>query len=233
MGQTASANTADWNEYVTKRVHDTYKYFGGGLGLTAASAYYFFRSGVIHRMLATHPIAFSIGGLVVTMGSMIATRSISQENYAAKMASWSVFNIAMGATMAPAFFLGGPLVLRAAVYTGGVVGGLSLVAMASKSDQFLSWGQPLALGLGIVFVTSLGRVFLPAHFFVAHSIMENVVMYGGLALFSGFVLYDTQKITYKAQHVRDFDPINESMHIYLDAVNLFQLILRFMSNRKK
>jgi len=124
-------------------------------------------------------------------------------------------------------------VLRAAVYTGGVVGGLSLVAMASKSDQFLSWGQPLALGLGIVFVTSLGRVFLPAHFFVAHSIMENVVMYGGLALFSGFVLYDTQKITYKAQHVRDFDPINESMHIYLDAVNLFQLILRFMSNRKK
>jgi FtsH-binding integral membrane protein len=233
MGAKASENSADWQDYVTERVHSTYKYFGGGLAMTAGSAYLLFRSGTIHRMLASHPMAFSIGGMVVTIGSMIVTRSISQENTVAKLAAWSTFNIAMGATLAPSFFLGGPMVLRAALYTGAVVGGLSLVAMSARNEQFLSWGQPLALGLGVVFVTSLGRVFLPAHYFVAASIMDAVVVYGGLAVFSGLTIYDTQKIIYKAKGAREYDAINESIHIYLDAVNMFQLILNLMAGRRK
>jgi hypothetical protein len=42
-------------------------------------------------------------------------------------------------------------------YTAGVVGGLSTVAVCAPSEKFLSIGGPLAIGLGVVFASSLGK----------------------------------------------------------------------------
>ena len=63
----------------------------------------------------------------------------------------------MGAVVAPLTILGGPLLLRAAWYTAGIVGGLSTVAMCAPSEKFLNMGAPLGVGLGVVFVSSLGK----------------------------------------------------------------------------
>lgn len=62
----------------------------------------------------------------------------------------------MGAVVAPLTLLGGPLMMRAAWYTAGIVGGLSTVAMCAPSEKFLNMGGPLAIGFGVVFVSSLG-----------------------------------------------------------------------------
>ena len=59
--------------------------------------------------------------------------------------------------IAPLILLGGPLVVRAAACTAGVVASLSLTAACAPSDKFLSWGGPLALGLGGIFVASIGE----------------------------------------------------------------------------
>lgn len=64
----------------------------------------------------------------------------------------------MGAVVAPLTILGGPLLLRAAWYTAGIVGGLSTVAMCAPSEKFLNMGAPLGVGLGVVFVSSLGKL---------------------------------------------------------------------------
>lgn len=53
--------------------------------------------------------------------------------------------------------LGGPLVLRAAAVTGGVVGALSLTAACAPDGKFLTWGGPLAIGLGGVCMACLGE----------------------------------------------------------------------------
>lgn len=63
----------------------------------------------------------------------------------------------MGAVVAPLTILGGPLLIRAAWYTAGIVGGLSTVAMCAPSEKFLNMGAPLGVGLGLVFVSSLGK----------------------------------------------------------------------------
>lgn len=63
----------------------------------------------------------------------------------------------MGAVIAPLTLLGGPLMVRAAWYTAGIVGGLSTVAMCAPSEKFLSMGGPLAVGFGVVFASSLGE----------------------------------------------------------------------------
>jgi len=234
MTEATADKAAQWQPYVQQRISSTYGYFAGGLGVTAVSAYALYTSGALHRIMYQHPIAFSIGGLVVTIGAMMATRSIDyHENKMAKLAAMGFFNAAIGATLAPVGFIGGPIVMRAAFYTAAVVGTLSLAAMAARSDQFLSLGMPLCMGLGVIMISSIGRLFMPAHWFVATTVMDNIVLYGGTIVFSGFVLYDTQKIVQLAKFQRDFDPVNASMHIYLDTINIFRLMLTFMSNRRK
>ena len=63
----------------------------------------------------------------------------------------------IGTLIAPLMLLGGPLVLRAAAITGGVVGALSLTAASAPDGKFLTWGGPLAIGLGGVCMACLGK----------------------------------------------------------------------------
>ena len=66
----------------------------------------------------------------------------------------------IGTLIAPLMLLGGPLVLRAAAVTGGVVGALSLTAACAPDGKFLTWGGPLAIGLGGVCMACLGRLII-------------------------------------------------------------------------
>ena len=75
----------------------------------------------------------------------------------AKQMAWAVHCGVVGAVIAPLCLLGGPLILRAACYTAGIVGSLSAVAACAPSDKFLNMGGPLAIGLGVVFASSLGN----------------------------------------------------------------------------
>ena len=59
--------------------------------------------------------------------------------------------------------LGGPLVLRAAAVTGGVVGALSLTAACAPDGKFLTWGGPLAIGLGGICMACLGELRFTCH----------------------------------------------------------------------
>lgn len=51
--------------------------------------------------------------------------------------------------------------------------------------------------------------------------LTNIWLYGGLAVFSAFVLYDTQRIIYSAKTSKEYDPINNSIGIYMDSINIF------------
>lgn len=97
-------------------------------------------------------------------------------------------------------------------YTAGVIGGLSTVAVCAPNDRFLYMGGPLAIGLGVVFAASLGSMFLPATTALGAG-LYSMSLYGGLLLFSAFLLYDTQRIVHKAENhpphaMQKFDPVN-------------------------
>lgn len=108
--------------------------------------------------------------------------------------------------------VGGAILIRAAWYTAGIVGGLSTIAVCAPSDKFLYMGGPLAIGLGFVFASSLGSMFLPPTTVLGAG-LYSFALYGGLLLFSGFLLYDTQRIVNKAANhpvyaERPYDPVN-------------------------
>ena len=75
-------------------------------------------------------------------------RLIPYENFIAKHGAWLLHAGVMGAVLAPMCLIGGPVLMRAAWYTAGLVAGLSTVAMCAPSEKFLSMSGPLAMGLG-------------------------------------------------------------------------------------
>ena len=95
------------------------------------------------------------------------------------------------------------------------------------------------MGLGVVFCASIGSAFLPPTTALGAG-MYSVAMYGGLILFGAFLLYDTQKIIYKAERhpagygAPPFDPVNASIGIYMDTINIFIRIAQLLAgNRRK
>ncbi|KAK3758184.1 hypothetical protein RRG08_027816 [Elysia crispata] len=230
-----------WPPYVRQRIRDTYMYFGGSLAATALSAVACARSPAVMGFMMKNSWV-SIGATFAAMiGSGMLCRSIPyREGFGAKQLTWLLHTSVMGAVVAPLTLLGGPLLIRAAWYTAGVVGGLSTVAMCAPSEKFLNMGGILGAGLGVVLVSSIGSAFFPPTSRLGAG-LYSVSIYGGLVLFSLFLLYDTQRIvkmaeTYPFYMERPFDPINASISIYIDTLNIFIRIAMMMAgggNKRK
>ncbi len=229
--------------------------------MSAATAAAIFRSPAAMAVVSRGGLVALGVSLVALIGSGAVARSIPyQEGLGSKQLAWLTHCAVLGAVVAPIALLGGQILVRAAWYTAGMVGGLSagevhslvsnllrtysvilmcsycnfcLVAACAPSDKFLTMGGPLALGLGVVFAASVGSHFLPPTSALGAG-MFSVALYGGLLLFGGFLLYDTQKIIHNAEaHPQysnvKYDPINNSIGIYLDTVNIFIRIAQILA----
>lgn len=154
-----------------------------------------------------------IATFAVMIGSGMVARSIPYEGgFGTKQLAWAAHCAIIGAVIAPLCFVGGPILTRAALYTAGIVGGLSTCVVCAPSDKFLYMGGPLAIGLGFVFAASMASMFLPPVTALGAG-LYSVSLYGGLVLFSGFLLYDTQRIVRRAEThpvyaAQQFDPVN-------------------------
>lgn len=100
------------------------------------------------------------------------------------------------ATLSPLFFVAPAILSRAGLYTVGAMGGLSFVGATAKSETFMNMGGVLMCGLGVLLAASLAPMVLPRMMTVQRlSVLEHMTAYGGVALFSGFILYDVQKVS--------------------------------------
>lgn len=220
-------------------LHDSFKYTGGGLLLTALGARSMFRSGVAFRIMAANPWLVLGVSLVGSIGSMMGVYYTPPEKTVQKHLFWLGFNACQAATLSPLFFFSPAILSRAALYTCGVVGSLSYVGATAKNDKYLYMGGPLLAGVTVVALSSLAPMALPLGM-RRLAVAESISLYGGLAVFGGFVLYDTQKIL---QHARlaemgviPRDPMKEAIALELDMINIFirlVQILAMRSNNKK
>ena len=66
---------------------------------------------------------------------------------------------------------------------------------------------------------------------------NRIFMYGGLAVFSGFTLYDTQKILKHGElahrGLMKRDPVNEGLSLELDFINIFVRMMHILGNRNQ
>lgn len=230
---------------VQNYLFNTYKYVASGIGLTSIAAYLAFKSGLAFKIYEMNPIAASIGFTVALIGSSMWVRSVNPQNVSTKNLAFATFNSIMGISLCGLCFLQPQILMRAAFYTAGVVSALSVTAMNAKEDRFLFLGGPLMAGLAVVALSGIASMFMPAQFVRTLSVLESLWLYGGLIVFSGLILYDTQRLMYRArtrEEVTKYNPnavipppdfINESIGIYLNIINLFIRILQLLQNQQR
>nr|CAD7614829.1 unnamed protein product [Timema genevievae] len=201
-----------WPQYVRDRIKTTYMYVAGSMFITAGSTMAALRSPRVMAFVSSN----SLLSIAVTMAAVIGSGMVVQgipykKGFGTKQLAWIGHTALLGAVIAPICFLGGPVIIRAAWYTAGIVGGLSTLAVCAPSDKFLSMGGPLALAFGAVFAASIGNLFLPPTTALGAG-LYSLSMYGGLLVFSGLLLYKTQMIIRAAEvhplnAPHPFDPV--------------------------
>jgi hypothetical protein len=131
----------------------------------------------------------------------------------------SIFLVYTGVSIAQTFF---------AVAAGFL--GLSLYGYTTKRD-LSGFGTFLIMGVIGLFVAMLINLFLrsPA--------MDLAISAIGVLLFAGLTAYDTQKIKSMYAYVAGSDMMGKvvimgALNLYLDFVNMFMFLLRFMGDRR-
>ena len=115
--------------------------------------------------------------------------------------------------------------------TAGMFGSMTAYGYLTKRD-LTSWGTFLIMGLWGLILASIVNQFMGS------SMMGFVISCAGVLIFTGLTAYDTQKISqaYAAGGVGSDEQkktaIWGALMLYLDFVNLFLYLLRFLGDRR-
>jgi FtsH-binding integral membrane protein len=131
----------------------------------------------------------------------------------------TIFVTYTGASIATAFFA------AAAAFAG-----LSLFGYTTKKN-ISSWGSFLIMGLFGLIAASLLNMFLQS------GPLAFVTSALGVLIFAGLTAWDTQRLKDEYQYVRGTEMAGRAvifgaLSLYLDFINLFLYLLRFLGNRE-
>jgi FtsH-binding integral membrane protein len=171
-------------------------------------------------------VIFAPVALVFFMSFRIHSMSVS----AAQTTFW-VYAALMGLSLSSIFMVyTGASIVQTFFVTAASFGALSLYGYTTKRD-LSAMGSFLIMGLFGLIIASLVNIFL------ASSALEFAISVIGVLLFAGLTAYDTQSIKesyYEADgaDVAGRKAIMGALQLYLDFINLFLFLLRFLGNRE-
>lgn len=129
------------------------------------------------------------------------------------------------------------ILARAGLYTVGMMGSIAFVGATAKQEKYLYLGGPLLAGVAVVALSGLAPMVIPATATRALMWSENIWLYGGLAVFGGFTLYDVQKVLHHARLAErgliPKDAVNESISLELDFLNIFIRMVQILAMQQR
>ncbi|EMC99895.1 hypothetical protein BAUCODRAFT_30314 [Baudoinia panamericana UAMH 10762] len=223
--------------YERSYLNETFLHTGLGIGIIGVAARALHVNGWSYRLMAANPWLVLGIGLVGSIGSMMVCHATPPENYMLKYGSWAAFNLTQAALLSPLMFFQPAILARAGLYTVGMMGSIALVGATAKQDKYLYLGAPLLAGVAIVALSGLAPLVIPATATRALMWTENIWLYGGLAVFGGFTLYDVQKILAHARMVQrgmmKRDVVNETISLELDFINIFVRMVQILGMQQR
>lgn len=152
---------------------------------------------------------------------------ITAEN--AQMLFW-VYATLMGMSLASlGFVYTGASIAKTFFICSGMFGGMSLYGYSTQKD-LTSMGSFLYMGLIGIIIASVANLLFRS------PVVEFALSVLGVAIFTGLIAYDTQKL--KALYYQGADATGKigimgAFTLYLDFINLFIHLLRFFGDRRR
>lgn len=225
---------AIWPKYVKDRVNGTFGYYLAGLGVTSAGAAAALRSQTIMRLVGSNSMLSFFGCIALMMGSGMACRSVPFDGspLGLKAGLYYLHMGIVGAVIAPlCLSVGGAIALRAAAGTACVMGGLATTAMVAPSDAYLKTYGFVNVGCFVMLGACVAS-FFPMQAGVQMGLASFIIL-GGLVLFSVKGFMDIQHCVTAAQQPGNFDPVEHSLRITMDTINIFIRLAQIMAFSKR
>ena len=118
------------------------------------------------------------------------------------------------------------------VVTSGTFGFMAVLGYTTKTD-LTKFGSILMMGLIGIILASI------VNFFMQSSMMEYIISILGVLIFTGLTAYDVQKLKRIGMASGEYQgetqeklAIMGALTLYLDFINLFLFMLRFMGDRR-
>src|SRR5262245_10026342 len=217
-------------ERITTFLRAAYGWMAAGLAVTAVVALFMAASpelviGLARNRLAFWGIAIAQLGVVFYLSARV--NKLSPTTAAGLFLGYSAltgvtFSIILlaytGESVATTFFV-----------TAGMFGALAMYGTAT-SRSLAGWGQFLFMGLiGVVLASFVG-------IFWHNDAFQFVLSFIGVILFTGLTAYDAQRLKGMALALPEGQTgsyaIVGALTLYLDFINLFLFLLRFLGNRR-
>ena len=235
----ATTATAAYDAGLRAHMLRVYNYMTGALALTGAVAYgvantpallnllyHQTMTGVAPTMLG-YVVMFAPLALVLLLSFRIQQMSQS----AAQLTFWAYAGM-VGASLASIFlFYTGASIALTFFVTAATFGTMSLYGYTTSRD-LTGMGSFLMMGVIGLFIAMIANVFFQS------PAMNFVISVLGVAIFTGLTAWDTQKIkqVYYAvggdTAMAGKAAIMGALSLYLDFLNIFLFLLRFMGNRR-
>jgi FtsH-binding integral membrane protein len=226
VGSRSAAYDAGLRSYMLS----VYNYMASGVLLTGVVALLFASSGAAQSImvgpgLLKWLIVFAPLAFILAMNFGINRMS----TFTLQACFWG-FATVMGLSMSTIFLVyTGTSIAQTFFATAAAFMGLSLWGYTTKKD-LSGFGTFLIMGLVGLIVASIINIFLQS------GTMSLVISFIGVLLFAGLTAYDTQKIKSVYAYVAGTEMVGKSvvmgaLELYLDFINMFMFLLRFMGNR--
>jgi FtsH-binding integral membrane protein len=218
-----------------------YNYMASALALTGIVAMFTANSAGMQRALyTTNEMGQMTGmsglGWLVAIAPllMVLTMSFGQNRLstAALQGIFWAFAGAMGLSLSSMFLVyTGESIARAFFITAGTFGVMSLYGYTTKKD-LSGWGSFLMMGLIGLILASLVNIFMQSS---ALAFATSVI---GVFIFVGLIAYDTQRLKAMYYQVSGHAEmmakasIMGALSLYMDFINLFIHLLRFIGDRR-
>lgn len=206
-----------------------YAWMAFALIVTAATAWVVVSSPNLLELVYGNLLAFIIAEFAVVLGLSWGINRISAGVATLGFVVYSVLN---GLTLSLIFLIyTSSSIASTFLITAGMFGSVSFYGYVTKRDltgmrHFLFMGL---IGLIIASVVNM---------FVASSALYWITSFAGVIIFTGLTAYDTQRIRRLNEGEFTSDSqvrktaIIGALHLYLDFINLFLYLLRFMGRRR-
>ena len=207
------------------------------LAVTAFTAYVFAGSPDLMGLMISETGGMSILGWVVMLAPLAFVFFMSAKFNSMSKGILTImffaFSVLMG--MSLSFILlayTSASVFSTFIVTSGTFGLMAVVGYTTKTD-LTKFGSILMMGLIGIILASI------VNFFMHSGTMEYIISILGVLIFTGLTAYDVQKLKRIGMAAGEFQgqtvdklTIMGSLTLYLDFINLFLFLPRFMGNRR-